>query len=349
MKIALLTTKMSSKQEKVRELILSTYLQNPGLKYSAIAKIVGASERTVKTVISNYKKGLPVSRKKGSGRKPEFSNPKVAAKVKRLFKQNPNTSVRDMADRAGTSKSTVQRIKEKSKLKTYRVQKVPDRSDEKQLVAQMRARKLYERYLTKFDCCVMDDETYVKADFKQLPGHEYYTSPKKGNVPSKFKEKKISKFPKQYMVWQAICTCGLRSSFFVTQGTINSKVYIDECLEKRLLPFIRAHEGTVIFWPDLATSHYSKATMEWYASKKINFVPKIANPPNCPELRPIERYWALMKRDLRKSGRTAKNFQDFRLKWKRSYRTVDETTVQHLMKGLKKKVRNFYRKNKIVN
>ena len=113
--------KMSSNQEKVRELVLSTYLENPELKYSVIAKKTGASESTVKRVVSNYKKGVPTIRKKGSGRKAGAEG-NLAKRVKEVFKQNPNTSVRDVGVKAGTSKSIVQRIKSDGKLKTYRVQ-----------------------------------------------------------------------------------------------------------------------------------------------------------------------------------------------------------------------------------
>ena len=40
---------------------------------------------------------------------------------------------------------------------------------------------------------------------------------------------------------------------------------------------------SIKFWPDLATIHNSKKSLEWYE-------PKEANPPNCPEQRVIESY-----------------------------------------------------------
>lgn len=36
--------------------------------------------------------------------------------------------------------------------------------------------------IMKFDCMVMNDETYVKTDFKQLSGQEFYMATKRGNV-----------------------------------------------------------------------------------------------------------------------------------------------------------------------
>ena len=35
---------------------------------------------------------------------------------------------------------------------------------------------------------------------------------------------------------------GLRSSSYITTGFVNNKVYIKECLQKRLFPFFKKHE-----------------------------------------------------------------------------------------------------------
>ena len=82
---------------------------------------------------------------------------------------------------------------------------------------------------------------------------------------------------------------------------MNGKIYRDEFLQKRLLPFpfLRFHEGETLFWPDLATCRYAKRVMEWYATNDVVFVPKEANPPNSPELHPIEKFWTIVKDKLR--------------------------------------------------
>ena len=63
----------------------------------------------------------------------------------------------------------------------------------------------------------------------------------------------MQKFCKKFLVWQAICKCGKRSSCFVTKETIKTEIYIKECLKKRLSPFLRSHTGNPLFWPDLAS------------------------------------------------------------------------------------------------
>jgi hypothetical protein len=119
------------------------------------------------------------------------------------------------------------------------------------------------------------------------------------------------------MVWQAICSCGLRSPSFVTSSTMNSDVFVKECLQKRLLPLYRQHDSPPA----------------WYEAN--------LNPPNVPELRPIETYWALTKRACKKIGSVAQNIKSFKAKWKRASEKVEIGTVRSLMGGVKTKVRQF--------
>lgn len=149
------------------------------------------------------------------------------------------------------------------------------------------------------------------------------------------------------MVWQAICSCGLKSKAFITSLRMNSKLYIEECLEKRLLPFIRAHKCPVLFWPDLASCHYSQAVLAWCESHKVVILPNHANPPNWPEFRPIEPFWAIVKRSLKKSQGCVKDAKSLEVKWKIHAGKVDRSLVQRMMASIKKKVRFFIRGNDI--
>lgn len=189
---------------------------------------------------------------------------------------------------------------------------------------------------------MMDDETYVLADFSQLPGQEFYVSRGRGNVPEEFRTRKKSKFPKKYLVWQAICSCGERSQSFITNGSINSDIYTKECLQKRLRPLLSKHEVSTFFWPDLASCHYSKVTKKWYEENNVDFVPREANPPNCPELRPIERYWALVKRNLKQTRKVTKSVEIFKKMWIAATKKVSSTTIKAMMETIPDKLKNFY-------
>ena len=62
----------------------------------------------------------------------------------------------------------------------------------------------------------MDNETKIKMDCNTLPGSQFYNAVVGEDVLDDMKTKKIEKFGKKVLVWQPICSCGLKSfSFFL--------------------------------------------------------------------------------------------------------------------------------------
>ena len=84
-------------------------------------------------------------------------------------------------------------------------------------------------------------------------------------------------------ICQAICNCGT----LYGKSTLTGLIYVKECLQKRHLLLIKLHDNGPVFWPDLASCHYGKLSMERYEKNDVNFVSKTANPSNCPELRKV--------------------------------------------------------------
>ena len=327
-----------------RKKVIAHFLENPNSSGRSIAKSLQLVPQTVNKIIKRYKETLEIERKNGSGGCRKQMSREVRRKVIVSLKQNPRLSDQDRAKRYGISKSTSRNVRVKAGYRSYRVIKHPNRSDKQSKVAKNRARSLYDTVLTKFNGCIlMDDETYVKCDYKQIPGHQYYVSTIRGNVPDKFKYVCQDKFAKKIMVWQAICSCGLKSKPFLTSSTMNADLYIKECLQKRILPMIQSHNVPVKFWPDLASCHYATSTKNWYIANNVDFVEKHLNPPNSPELRPIEIYWAIMKRKLLKSGGACLSIEDMRRKWINHSKTVSSDLVQRLMSSIKKKTRAMFR------
>ena len=103
---------------------------------------------------------------------------------------------------------------------------------------------------------------------------KFYTATRRGKAADIFKHIKLPQFAKKYLVWQAICTCSLKSNIYIATGTVNQEIYVSECLQKRPLPFLKRHNCSVLFWPDLASCHYGKKAMEWYAANNVQVVPK---------------------------------------------------------------------------
>jgi transposase len=335
---------MQSKEIENRKRIVAQFIENPTTSASSIAKLLKLPRSTVIGVLKRYKETLTVNRSKGGGRKPGPVDKNLHQKIIRSIKQNPGLSDGDRAKRYGTSITTVRKTRLRAGYKSYHARKHPNRNDKQSLVAKKRARILYENVLTKFDGCIlMDDETYVKTDFKQVPGQKFYVSTHRGYVADKYKHILVDKFAKKFMVWQAICSCGLKTDVFITSSYMTSDLYMKECLEKRILKFVRQHQGPVKFWPDLASCHYSKATQKWYEDNGIDYIVKTMNPPNCPDLRPIELYWAIIKKKLFKNGGSAETIEKMRQKWRKYAGEVDEATVQKLMGSIKTKTRRFIR------
>lgn len=257
------------------------------------------------------------------------------------IKSDRSFSLRKLAKKNGCSPSTVHQIKQRNHIKSYKKKKVPKSHPEQKERARIRSGRLYRYILENRNRCIlMDDETYVYLDSQLLLHTQYYMAEDGEEVP--FEEKTIptGKFDKKVMVWQAICSCGRKSAVFYTFGTINADIYTREC---RLWPLVRVHDTPPIFWPDLASSHYANSTLEELKTMGVELVPKELNPPNCPQLRPIEKYWAICKRNMFNQGGVAEDLKEFKKKWTRAAKKVTEEVVQNLMRGVLQKVRNFYR------
>lgn len=305
-----------------------------------IFKEAKSPHSTTKRVIKQFRDSGSTERKQGSGHKVGSGDKIREKKIIAALKRNPELSLRDLGRKYKTDHKNVFKIKRKYGYKSHKKVKVPNRNTFKDNMSILRARRMVKQHFNNFSACIlMDDESYVKADFNQLPGQQFYSQIKGCDVHKKFKTIKLDKFAKKFMIWQAICSCGLRSTSFVTSGTMNADVYIKECLNKRMLPMYRQHNIPLLFWPDLASCHYASKTTEWYESNGVSFVSKTANPPNVPELRPIETYWALTKRICKKIGSIACDIKSFRDKWNRASKKVTQSTV--LMAGLKSKIRIY--------
>ena len=75
-----------------------------------------------------------------------------------------------------------------------------------------------------------------------------------------------------------------------TAVAINTPICIN-VKNKQLLPFIHKYHGNFnyLFWQDLASSHYSKYSLNCM-DERVNYVDKKFNPPNVAPARPIETF-----------------------------------------------------------
>jgi len=149
------------------------------------------------------------------------------------------------------------------------------------------------------------------------------------------------------LVWAAISLKGMSEIYILPSGqAANQHVYMSECLEKRLLPFIRTvHQNDrVVFWPDLASAHYANKVQEYLKSQNIEYVARSDNPANLPEMRPIEDFWAKIKQKVYDDNWHAKSIQQLRRRIKWAFSKVDEQFVHRLGKACFTRVDTVRRK-----
>ncbi|KAF2895330.1 hypothetical protein ILUMI_10844 [Ignelater luminosus] len=110
-------------------------------------------------------------------------NRELEAKICKFIDKEPSVSFRDVPKKVGTNQRNVQEIKKR---------------------------------------CGMTLVLYVKADFKSLSGNQYHLFRNVSNLDRSEKAGPVERFVKQFLVWQTICQCEMRSILFVSIGTINA-------------------------------------------------------------------------------------------------------------------------------
>lgn len=139
-----------------------------------------------------------------------------------------------------------------------------------------------------------------------------YYSLNKNNAPIDVKIKCKQKFEPKVLLWIAISNKGISKPYLQVGGlAINQSIYATKCLKGKLLPFIRKYhsDDNYLFWPDLATAHYGKMSLEFLKSNNINFVEKHRNPPNVPQNRPIEDLFGYLSSIVYRKGWRAESTQ----------------------------------------
>jgi hypothetical protein len=148
------------------------------------------------------------------------------------------------------------------------------------------------------------------------------------------------------MIWMAISSRGV-SDVYVHQGkqAVRQDTYLKQCIDKRLIPFIEKYyaDGNFLFWPDLASAHYSRVVQQRLTDKNVPFVHRQENPPNVPQARPIETVWALLERKVYEKNWQAKNLDVLGRRIKQKVKDLDEKMLRRMVENVRKKLRKMWR------
>lgn len=167
--------------------------------------------------------------------------------------------------------------------------------------------KLYQR-ISPYCNLILDDDQYFSLS-GNVPRNNFY-SPDLSSTPADVKFRQRQKYKPDVLVWLAISPKGVSSPYVHRSKTgIRQEIYLNACIRRRLLPFIAAHQhdDEILFWPDLASSHYAHSVRDCLVENGVPDVSRSQNPPNVPHCRPIEALWAIIEQSVYEGGWEAQN------------------------------------------
>jgi hypothetical protein len=299
-------------RESLKKSIKNYFVKNPNWRKADIVNHFekqGIARRTVYANINRMTGNQGIQDKKRSGRPTKWT-PQKLKNLKRLTNNRKGVVQRKLGLKFGCHQTTISRKLQKMGIKKRCREKAPKSTLEQQEKAKKRCRKLVNQIYKEKCSLILDDEKYFTFVNDKTPGNKYYYSNNKELCPDNVRFKQIEKFPKKILVWVCLSEHGISTPLIRNSKAeaINQTIYLEECLKKRLLPFIREYhqDSNYLFWPDLSTAHYSNANKAWM-NEHVNYVPKDSNPPNVPKARPIEDFWGDLTQKVYEGEWEAKN------------------------------------------
>lgn len=300
----------------------------------------GIARSTIYEVIRKIEERNSITRMPGSGgHNKKLSNSQRGA-IARWISNKKGVSLRQQARKYGVSAMTIRKVIHEKGLKCYKRKKAPQYSCDQEETVKTRARKLLRVLANKK--ILMDDESYFRLKCDYIPGNDHFYSSNIGAAPPEVKYRTERKFPIQLMVWICVSEDALSQPVFLERpNSVTAKFYQDHCIRGELVNFIESHHqhDDIVFWPDLASAHYAKETQALLNTLAIPFVPKDANPPNLPQCRPIENFWAALKAAVYQGGWEATSVPQLKRRITACVKNIPLTSLQRDFASVRKRLR----------
>ena len=188
----------------------------------------------------------------------------------------------------------------------------------------------------------MNFEKFSCFDGENMPNSARYYTDDESKLLGDVSFIKKNNYPKKILMWVAISNRGMSIPYFRPSKsvTVNTEIYIKECLQPRLLPFIYNYHSDISFQflHDLAGAHYS---LETIAKMKENlpFLNNTAIHLNVPQVRPKKNLWDILAQKINEGGWKATTQQELISRMQSQLKNFDSNFLQSLMGGVKTKLR----------
>ena len=226
----------------------------------------------------------------------------------------------------------------------HKKRRAPKYTEKKLQEIPTRARRLYRDLLKNDYELLMDDETYFLLHNESVPANRnFYSSDTYTTAPG-VKFNRTKKFEPKLLVWIAVSESGILKPFFSKQKqAITQTTYLNNCIKARLMAFIYSYhtKEKVLFWLDLASSHYGHDVIHYLNDNKVTFVPIEYNPQNCPQARPIETLWSIVDDMVYDKGWEATIIDQLKRRITEKLKEIDLKVVQTMFSGIRKQLRKI--------
>ena len=96
-----------------------------------------------------------------------------------------------------------------------------------------------------------------------------------------------------------------------------------------------------MFWPDLASSHDGHDVSQYLNQNDVQLVDKGFNRQNCPQARPIETLWLILKNMVYDEGWEAKTLDHLQRRITKKLEEIDIKIVQQMFSNIRKQLRKI--------
>lgn len=311
------------------------FMVNHGLSRSTVLRACQIQDRI------NARENQSLDRQPGSGR-PKALTQNQERQILRAVENKKGPSTITQARRFSVDQRTVQRTLHRQGAKAPKRQKAPAITEAQMARVRERSTLLSQNFFPPGGsmAIVLDDESFFTLKGDEVRGNDRIWTRDISTCPPEVRFRQKEKFTKKLLVHAAISTRGVSELTFIEGGyAVNRFVYI-EILRKTVVPFIRRHHsnGRYWFWPDLASAHYANDTLDFLRQNNIRFIAKDANPPCVASLRPIEDFWAALKKSVYDQGWEATSFTALKRRIRLKARELPLPVILRLFNTIKERL-----------